>query len=295
MFNSARLKLTAWYLLVIMLVSVTFSMMIFQMQVAEWSRFERRFHFVFAQEAAERLTVFLVVINGGILVVSGSLGYFLAGKTLKPIKEMVEEQNRFIADASHELRTPLTALKSALEVNLRDKKLLKDCLEQVNKLQSLTESLLQLSNNSLKLEKVNFSEIVKTAIAEIEPKAKQKGIVVKKAFEEAFVLGDKYALTDLVVILLDNAIKYSPKKTVVTVGLQENILTVSDQGIGIAEKDLPHIFNRFYRADPARTGGYGLGLSIAKKIVEAHQGTIEIASEVNKGTTVTVRLKEVNI
>lgn len=292
MFNSARLKLTAWYLIVIMLVSVSFSLMIFQIQVAEWQRFERRFHFEVVSEAAERLTIFLVVINGGILITAGGLGYVLAGRTLKPIKEMVDDQNRFIGDASHELRTPLTAIKSALEVNLTDKKLLKDCLEQVDKLQSLTEGLLQLSKDNPKFESVKLAMVIEDAIKVVGPKAKPKNITIKSVGISSSVKGDKNSLTDLVTILLDNAVKYSPKKSTVTVETDKSGFSISDQGIGIEQKDLPHIFDRFYRADSARTksdgGGYGLGLSIAKKIVDANHGSIKVESKLDSGTTFSV-------
>ncbi len=292
MFNSARLKLTAWYLLVIMAVSFAFSGMIFQIQVAEWQRIERRFHFEVVSEATERLTIFLIIINGGILITAGGLGYVLAGRTLKPIKEMVDDQNRFIGDASHELRTPLTAIKSALEVNLTDKKLLKDCLEQVDKLQSLTEGLLQLSKDNPKFESVKLAMVIEDAIKVVGPKAKPKNITIKSIGVSSSVKGDKNSLTDLVTILLDNAVKYSPKKSTVTVETDKSGFSISDQGIGIEQKDLPHIFDRFYRADSARTksdgGGYGLGLSIAKKIVDANHGSIKVESKLDSGTTFSV-------
>ncbi len=292
MFNSARLKLTAWYLLVIMAVSIAFSGMIFQIQVAEWQRIERRFHFEVVSEATERLTIFLIIINGGILITAGGLGYVLAGRTLKPIKEMVDDQNRFIGDASHELRTPLTAIKSALEVNLTDKKLLKDCLEQVDKLQSLTEGLLQLSKDNPKFESVKLAMVIEDAIKVVGPKAKPKNITIKSIGVSSSVKGDKNSLTDLVTILLDNAVKYSPKKSTVTVETDKSGFSISDQGIGIEQKDLPHIFDRFYRADSARTksdgGGYGLGLSIAKKIVDANHGSIKVESKLDSGTTFSV-------
>lgn len=321
MFNLARLKLTAWYLLMIMLVSAVFSTVIYQVETVELTRFataqrfriERRL-VLFAdpmppapssldielvEEAKGRLLLFLLGINAGIFVISGGLGYFLAGRTLKPIKEMVEEQNRFVGDASHELRTPLTAIKSALEVNLKDKKLLRDCLEQVDKLQYLTESLLQVENQSLKFEKVSLLKIVESAIQTVKAKATQKGITIKNTGKNFSVNGDKYALTNLATILLDNAIKYSPDKTLVVVDIQNDILTVTDEGVGIEKKDLPHVFDRFYRADSARTktrsGGYGLGLSIAKKIVEAHNGSISAQSEPGVGTTITVRFQNSKI
>jgi len=143
MFKTARLKLTAWYLLIIMIISLSFSGLIYRLIDTEMNRFansqrnrfERKLDLppstprvIFVDddliaESRRRLLINLLMINGVILVVSGSLSYFLAGKTLSPIQKMSEDQNRFISDASHELRTPLTALKSLFEVSLRDPKL----------------------------------------------------------------------------------------------------------------------------------------------------------------------------
>ena len=136
MFQKTRIKLTAWYLLIIMLVSISFSAVIFKMLTAELDRLEHveilRIQRQFPpppllldpetiEEVKGRLLLRLLSVNLFILAGSALAGYFLAGRTLRPIAEMIEEQNRFISDASHELRTPLTALKSEIEVNLRNK------------------------------------------------------------------------------------------------------------------------------------------------------------------------------
>lgn len=340
MFGKARLKLTAWYLLIIMLISIGFSTVIYKVLTAELNRFshlqglqierrlsgqefmspESRFRNTppriltdpeLVEETKQRLIFFLIIINGGILVVSSGLGYFLAGKTLKPIKNMVDEQNQFISDASHELKTPLTSLKAALEVHLRDKrltladtkKLIKENIEEVDKLQSLSEGLLRLAsyqkpNNSSKFEKVSLASIIKKSIQKVKPQATKKKITLKDKSQNFELEADQYALTDLLVILLDNAIKYSPKEKSVTITSEKTdgsiLISVSDYGIGINEKDLPHIFDRFWRADFARSKdravGYGLGLSIAKKIVESHRGKISVESTPGKGSVFTVRL-----
>src|SRR3989344_858512 len=176
MFQSARIKLTIWYTLIIMLISLSFSLAIYKVLGSELDRLDRtqrlrierglperpfltpstdldqripRRFFLdpeLLKETRERLGLILALINLVILAISAASGYFLSGRTLKPIKEMVEEQNRFITDASHELRTPLTTLKTEIEVNLRNKKLsveeakaiLKSNLEEVNNLQVLS-------------------------------------------------------------------------------------------------------------------------------------------------------------
>jgi signal transduction histidine kinase len=340
MFGKARLKLTAWYLLIIMLISISFSAIIYKVGMVELNRFsylqklrvekhldgkeftppKSRFRDSppriltdpeLIEETKRRLISFLAMVNGGILVISGGLAYFLAGKTLKPIKDMVDEQNQFISDASHELKTPLTSLKSAMEVHLRDKhlnlaatkKLIKENIEEVNKLQSLSEGLLRLAsyqkpNNSTRFEKVSLASIIKRSIQGVKPQATKKKITLQDKSHDFEFEADYYALSDLLTILLDNAIKYSRQgKSVIITSRKTDgsiLISVSDQGIGISKQDLPYIFSRFWQADIARsknrTSGFGLGLSIAKKIVESHHGSITVESKLGKGSTFTVRL-----
>lgn len=263
------------------------------------------------EEVRTRVIVILLLVNGSIFIFSGFLGYMLAGRTLKPIKDMMDEQNRFISDASHELRTPLTALKSAIEVHLRDKRLtvaeaktlLQGNLEDVNKLQSLSDMLLQLAqyqhpNGISVFEKVPLHEVVAKATEKIQPLAQSKNISINVVSDNVFVTGNKFALHDLLIILLDNAIKYSKNNSPISIGLSKlegwAICKVINQGIGIQKKDLPHVFDRFFRADTARSqaneSGYGLGLAIAKKIVETHRGTIAVESAPGKSTQFTIRL-----
>lgn len=333
MFQSARLKLTTWYLALIMAISIVFSLVLYRGITQEVDRSLRIQQFriyqldhpnelfiappqqtdpqVF-QEATERIKIILILINLGIFVVAGGAGYFLAGRTLKPIQEMVDEQNRFITDASHELRTPLTSLRSEIEVNLRDEKLtvtnakqlLQSNLEEVINLQSLSDNLLQLAQNQkptdvIKLEVVSLSAIIEEAVKKVMHQAKNKQITIeKKKIGKYTIKGEKQSLIQLCVILLDNAIKYSPEKTTVTLTTEKTdhsvLITITDAGIGIQEKDIPHIFDRFYRADMSRTkqnaSGYGLGLSIAKKIVNMHEGIITVKSDKGKGTTFIVQL-----
>ncbi len=325
MFQKARSKLTAWYLCIIMFVSVSFSMGMFRILTMELDRIERiervqisrRFPQPPAfldpeliEETKQRLILRLVAINVLILTGSAAAGYFLAGRTLKPIADMVDEQNRFITDASHELRTPLTSLKSEIEVNLRDKELsldqaktlLKSNLEEVNSLQVLSDGLIRLTQYSAPSEPavtdVSLAVIAGEAVRRIAHAAKQKQIAITNNIPNIKTQGNQTALTELFVIFLDNAIKYSPKqKTIHLTGKKSDghvVIDIADQGFGIAEKDIPHLFDRFYRADKSRTKinvpGYGLGLSIAKQIVDQYNGTIRVTSALNKGTTFTIEL-----
>jgi signal transduction histidine kinase len=316
MFKEARLKLTAWYLLIIMVISISFSGIIFGMISQEMERFVRspRFRFEEIQiresdkllvESKKRLVWNLLEINGIILLISGTLGYVLAGKTLSPIQKMLEEQKRFVGDASHELRTPITALKSMLEVGLRDKKmniaeareLISESIEETDKLKNLSDSLLELArenSNGQKLifEKIKVKDLVGEAIKKIKSASLKKNIRILVRVNGSTIKGNKDKLSELLVILLDNAIKYSPKNSQIKItakkGKHETEIKIIDQGRGIEEKDLPHIFERFYRADSARShqdeNGYGLGLAIAKKIIEEHNGKILVNSEIDKGS-----------
>lgn len=326
MFQSARLKLTAWYLLIIMLVSITFSIAFYQTSTQEIQRFIDRIHyqqrerrrFFFPpprntvitleelQSVKDRLQVALIVLNGIILILAGGAGYFLAGRTLRPIRVMVEEQNQFISNASHELRTPIATLRAEMEGSLLEKhvsdkearKLIMSNLEELSRLQELSNSLLQLThmhNNGGKYnEEVSLNEVIQLAFKKVTPIAKKKEITFALSRVVGTIKGNKNSLTEVFINLFENAIKYSPKKTNVTltsnIGKRLITLTLVDEGIGIAASDLPHIFERFYRADKSRSkaDGYGLGLSIVKKIITAHNGTIEVTSTLGKMTTFTL-------
>lgn len=330
MFEIARLKLTAWYLLVIMLISVVFSIAFYRAATYEIERIIRieemrqrygdddglRFRNVpllrptiaDLEETEERLRLLLVLINAGIFILAGASGYFLAGRTMRPIARMVDDQRRFITDASHELRTPLTALRSEIEVGLRDKtmsmsdakSLLESNLEEVISLQMLSDSLLQLTQNQNSRKvfaPVQLLSLSEAAVKKVLPLAKQKKVTLHNTISDVTLEGDETSLIQLLVILLDNAVKYSPAKTEIVLSSEkvdhQVLIRVEDHGVGIAAKDIPFIFDRFYRVDKSRSreeGGYGLGLSIAKKIVSEHRGTIAVKSEPDKGTTFLIQL-----
>lgn len=331
MFKSARLKLTAWYLVIIVTISLTFSAVIYKGVTFEFGRrlnmIEKRLRleegiprppigprpfFIEDLEAARKRVLFILLYaNGAILIFSGLAGYFLAGKTLKPIEKAMEEQKRFVADASHELRTPLTALKTSMEVALRDKKMtakeakkvIKSNLEDIDSLQSLSSNLIRLANlqsdgQNLVFGDIDIAEVIKKAYRKILPLAKEKSIDIKLKVRNQTIQANRESLEEMMLIFLDNAVKYTPPKGKVTVKTRTDkrnlILEIKDTGIGIAKKDLPHIFDRFYRADLARSkneaGGYGLGLSIAKKIADSHRGAITVESKLGQGSTFTLRL-----
>lgn len=256
------------------------------------------------------MAIALVLVNGGILAVAGLAAYFLAGKSLEPLEKAIEEQKRFVADASHELRTPLTAIKTEVEVALRDKglnlasarKLLQSNLEETNKMQSLSNNLLVLSKYQSadfkpEFEPVRFFEVLE-ASEKLLPKMSGRKIAVKIEGEDIELEANYSSLVELFTILLDNTIKYSNEDSAVIVKTQgvgkSALFSVQDFGVGIKEEDIPKVFDRFYRSDTSRvkdqTDGYGLGLSIAKSIVEMHKGKIWVESKLSEGSTFKVEL-----
>jgi len=261
-------------------------------------------------ETRIRILSILGLINLTILGISGLAGYYLAGETLAPIAKMMEDQKEFVANASHELRTPLTSLKSEIEVALRDKKmsikqarvLLKSNLEEVDKMQALSNYLLRLNkyqsmNASPPFTQVNLKSTVEEAVKKVQPQARVKHIRIVKRLEKVKVGGNEESLVELATILLDNAIKYSDSGKEVIIVTQRTSrgvnLKVQDFGLGIDKDELPHIFDRFYRADSSRAkgkvDGFGLGLSIAKSITDANKAKISVESTPGKGSTFTVR------
>jgi len=333
MFQQARLKLTAVYLVLTLLISGTLSFLLYTRISAvldvEFARIQERlqhqqdmlFPLPRAQQqllrieeedislAKSQIVIQLLYINAVIAAVFGVGGYFLSGKTLEPIRIAMDEQKRFISDAAHELRTPITALKTSLEVNLMDKrltkkttKILQENLEDAQNLENLTEALLLLSrgkNKDASFKKVLLHDVIQKAVKTVSPLAAAKRLKLKfpKKKNTTKVMGDKDLLIQILVIFLDNAIKYSDRGTieVKTKKIRRGVeISVSDQGIGISRHHLPYIFDRFYRVDAARTkkgtNGHGLGLSIAQKIISEHGGSVSVASQEGQGTTFTIKL-----
>jgi signal transduction histidine kinase len=253
-----------------------------------------------AKDILDHTLVFLIVMNFLILVLSGGLGYFLAGKTLAPIENMVDKQKKFVADAAHEIKTPLTAMKTMLEVQMRNRNLnvenakqsMGDVLEEVDSLALLTARLLDESkyqNSPVVFEKIFLNELFDSVLKKFDEGIKAKNLFISKDFtDDLFIKGDKKSIRELLSILIDNAVKFNVDGGKIDIKgqiLDKNqiVFTISNAGEGIAEKDLNKIFDRFYKASKSRTrkndSGYGLGLSIAKEIVEKHDGNISVESD----------------
>ena len=264
-------------------------------------------------EEAKSAILGRIFITNILIISAGGLGsYYLARRTLEPIEEAHRQQIRFTADASHELRTPLASMRTEIEVALRDKKLnkadaielLKSNIEELEKLSALSEGLLKLARQdelvNMEMESVSVSAIVDKSIERVAKAAKHKQIKLLAEQSDDKVRANPDALTELFVILLDNAIKYSPEKTSVNISLTTSKnyvgVSVADQGIGISKADQQYIFERFYRADHSRSSqnekGHGLGLSIAKNIADIHEAKLTVKSDGRgSGTTFIVRLR----
>ncbi|MNX09842.1 Alkaline phosphatase synthesis sensor protein PhoR [compost metagenome] len=245
-----------------------------------------------------------IAVGAGIFVFAG---LFLAGRALIPIRKSWDKQQRFVADASHELRTPTAIIQAQTELLLRHPG---DSIEQMSpdiavilkeskRMSKLLEDLLTLArsdSNQLQIQPTLFqlNALIRELTRQFSLLANTKEIDIEVELQEPLSLwGDESRIRQLLVILLDNALKYTPESGVIKVSgrYQSNqvYVCVSDNGYGIAENELPYIFDRFYRGDKVRShteGGTGLGLSIAKWIVEVHGGDIHIHSRVGDGTRI---------
>lgn len=324
LFDNATLRLTAWYMAILMVISLLFSLVLYRVASDEFGRAlgprrpgETR---IFIEDdtvvmlrqrriddSNARLIGNLVFFNVVVLIGGGALSYLLAKRTLRPIQETLEAQARFSSDAAHELRTPLAVMQTETEVELRDKKstkashaeTLQSNLDEVHRLRTLTDRLLLLANNQdMPLTTVQIEDVAVEAVNRSVAIAQAKNIAIDNTISPALVTANVESLTDVLTILIDNAIKYSPTGSTIrlTSEVKDKIveLAVIDEGIGIAENDLPRVFDRFYRADQSRSKlnveGHGLGLSIAKRHIEQQRGEVTVVSTEGKGTTFYLRL-----
>ncbi|WP_259618423.1 sensor histidine kinase [Paenibacillus doosanensis] len=240
-------------------------------------------------------------------VISAFAGLFLAGRALIPIQQAWEKQQRFVADASHELRTPTAVIHAQTELLLRypnhsieqESSHIVVILKESKRMSKLLDDLLTLARSDSNQLEISSSQISLDALIEelserFELLASTKDIhIVTDVMQPLTLWGDEGRIRQLLIILLDNALKNTPPSGTIEISgrYQGNFvcIRVKDNGVGIAAEDLPHIFDRFYRGDKARSraeGGTGLGLSIAKWIVNVHGGVIRVESAIHAGTQI---------
>lgn len=298
MFGQTLRRLTLLNLSVFLFLFVTFGMLLYGYVARQL------FDDVDVMMLRHIFSIFIVSLFCGTVAISFA-SYYLARRALIPIKAAWEKQQQFTADASHELRTPLAIIRSNAEFMLRhpektiaeESKLLSNILRETLRMNKLISSLLTLARTDsgraeLKVESTDFGEILKNIAEIFEEVFKQRGIKLAiKATGQLELYADKERLHQLLIILLDNALKYTFTGGKVSIICYEEMkyihIQVMDSGCGIAEEDLPHIFDRFFRGDKARareSGGAGLGLAIAKWIVEKHGGEIRVESQLGVGS-----------
>ena len=304
--ETRRRRLALSYLAIIMVMSLLFSAILYGVMIAQLNRpaEPREYGFVDRrivaddtldwlderdQQVRSSILLSLGALNFAVLGGGAVVSYVLARRTLRPIESAMESQRQFVSDASHELRTPLTALQAINEVALRKKhfdeakarEVLEKNIAEVGKMQSLTETLLTLTRTEdrpTNKEKFWLDDTMADVLSTMESVASKKDIILKSDIAHIEVMSDALVLGQIMTILIDNAIKYSPEASEVAVVSVEQkhgvTLEVRDKGLGIDPKDQPYIFDRFYRADAARTrtatSGHGLGLAIAQSLCERY-------------------------
>lgn len=264
-------------------------------------------------ERESQLVKSLELAAAGMVVVF-VLAMLLSRWAAKPVKVAWEQQHQFVADASHELKTPLAVIIANNEI-LESKagELPEGCVrwvrsthDEAQRMRGLVEEMLELARTeegggcARRNVDVNLSELVEGEALQFDAVAYERGTLIESDIaEDVHVVGDPDQLDRLVKTLVDNACKYASAGSTIQVLLERRAgavsLSVTNAGEPIPAEDLPHVFDRFYRSDKARarsTGGFGLGLAIAKGIVESHEGRIEVKSSAEKGTTFTATLHE---
>ena len=259
----------------------------------------------FEQATLRALVRTCALIGGGALLVLLGLSWLLSGFVTRPVARTWENQRQFLSDASHELKTPLTVILSSADLLQEaalpeQRQYVENISVESRRMKALVEDMLALSRaesgRMAPFAPVDLSDLVTDAALRFEPVAFEAGHPLEYDIQNGAVLsGDRQQLDQLLEILLDNAVKYAAKDAPIRLRLCLNgknaVLTVENPGQPIPPDKLPHLFERFYRVDDARTGadGFGLGLAIARQIVQRHHGSIAAASD-ERATCFTVTL-----
>jgi signal transduction histidine kinase len=256
-------------------------------------------------EALGKLLAGLLICGAAGVVLAGIGGWFLAGKSLAPVRVAFARQHAFVSDASHELRTPLTVIRANAEFIQQeqpDNAEARDIIGETDRLSALVDALLAVARGQKHADSamtdVDLGELIEKAAASFQPLAAEQGLELSAvAADDVVVMGDREQLQQVIVIMLDNAVRYTASGGRVHVQARRDgsnaIVTVHDTGIGIGEQELERVFERFYRADEARnrqSGGAGLGLAIARELVTRHGGKISVDSTEGAGSTFTIQL-----
>lgn len=256
----------------------------------------------------------LALVFSGLVLLTAVFGFLMARFALRPTRNSLQFQKRFIGNVAHEIRTPMAIIKTNTEVALMDpsvspdvREVFEETITELDRMSETINNLLTFDNlvrpGAMKTVPVDMAALARTVVDRHEELAESRGVsLTLKTSTNSYVQGNGTALEQVVTNLVKNAINYTPKdqEKMVTVAVEHDlsgkiIVMVVDQGIGIAQRDLYHIFEPFYRADTSRargvgTGSSGLGLAIVNEIVRIHHGSISIRSELGVGTTIRVTL-----
>lgn len=324
MFQQARIKLTLYYIAIMAVILFVFSSaLLFPIKYKVRHGFVNRFPVHLeegippqrapdddpVQNTIDEIEFFVYSVDALLLAVIGLSSYFLAGKTLAPIKAALDAQKKFSADASHDLRTPLAIMTTEAEVTLKNKnatiedyrETIESNLEETNKMAKLVNDLLLISRGDNNATIHSYSEVdihgfVTKIVDRISGVAEKKGLTVNVSqYQKILLKVNTNNFERAISNILQNAIKYT-KVGSIKIDIFNNKdfvnIKIVDTGVGIGEGDLPHIFDRFFKAEHSRNdnSGSGLGLPIAKLIIEEHKGNIKITSKEGVGTTVDILL-----
>jgi len=266
------------------------------------------------QNVLDRLILTFIGVTLVMLCFIFVISNFLTERSIRPIKEAFDKQKQFISDASHELKTPLAVISANVDVlvnnenahaeDLDNGKWLQYIKTEVERMSHLTRDLLYLTqmedaeDHQMMKTAFNLSEKIEQMLLSVEAIAFEKKIELDYALPDAEIVGNSEQLSQVIMILLDNAIKYTPENGEIKANLTRTqhhyLLTLTNTGEGISPDDLPHVFDRFYRGDKVRSrqsNSYGLGLAIAKTIIEQHAGKLTCESVPGEKTVFTVKLK----
>lgn len=315
-FRAAVIRLTTYYSVGVFVILTVFSMLVYGLFVESLDRdikedesgieMEEAFH----SEAAENLFNILLISDVVLLFVAIFISYLLSKRTLEPLRIAYQKQKKFVADAAHELRTPLAVMKAGGEVVSQKERsvseyqrFISESGEEVERLITLSNNLLFLANNENITKnnfiQVSFSDISKKQCESIVPYANLKHVTISSEIAEGIIInGKEDDIKRLLLNLLKNAVDYNKTGGRVFVKLSKKgtkaLLSVKDTGVGIADKDITFIFDRFYKADSSRTqnasSGGGLGLAIVSDIVAQHGGSINVTSKIGKGSVFEIEI-----
>ena len=243
-------------------------------------------------------------------LLSFAASFFMANKAIAPIRKALKNQKNFVSDASHELRTPLTIIQTNLDIlkGANSKETIDENTHWIHNIQEETIRMSQLINSLLflaradakqqllSMKKIRIDELIIDTLKSIQLLAEKKSLRLNySSFTPTTILADEPKIRQVLTIILDNAIRHTDTNGIITTKLtisyDKCIITINDTGEGIAKHHLPKLFDRFYQVDESRhKGGSGLGLSLAKWIIEQHDGSITIDSQLKEGTTVIIKL-----